>query len=870
MNEEQTNEQLNETDAFATMEPNNNDIDYKDSIPISVEMKRSFIDYAMSVIVDRALPDVRDGLKPVHRRILYAMQELGLGYQSKFKKSANVVGEVMGKYHPHGDTAIYDSLVRMAQDFSMRYELVNGQGNFGSIDGDPPAAMRYTECKMQKISDEILKDIDKETINFVDNYDASRKEPEVLPSRIPNILLNGSTGIAVGMATNIPPHNLKEVTDALKHLLDKSTIETIEPETEIDKNGEKQQATLAPIEEKPIICEIKSEVVLEDLLEFINGPDFPTGGIIYDWKEIVNAYATGRGRIVTRGKTEIEEMKNGKFRILVHEIPYQVNKANLIEKIADLVKNKKVEGISALRDESDRKGMQVVIELKRDSNPQKILNQLFKYTQLQDTFNLNMVTLVKGEPKLLNLRQVLVEFLNHRIDVVIRRTQYELKKAKARAHILEGLKIALDNLDEVIKTIRASESQEDAKNNLITRFKLSEIQAQAILDMQLRRLAALERKKIEEEYKEVMAEIERLIDLLQNPGKFATIIHEELDEIKEKYGDARKSKLIKGKVGEFSEEDLIANQPTIITTSKSGYIKRLPIDTYKIQHRGGKGVIGMTTKDDDEVDQIFTAETHDHILFFTDKGRVFAKRVFDIPETKRTAKGQAIINLIEIDSNEKVTSALTLSSNTENQEGKYMFMATRDGFVKKSSLEEFQKIRRTGLVAINLQDNDSLDWVKITNGEDEVILVTKNGKSIRFTEKDVRATGRATQGVRGIKLGKEDNIIGMEVIPDKGQLLVITQNGYGKRSDLDNWRQQNRGGMGIKAANITKKTGDIIDVRIIDPKEPQDILLISEDAQVIRMKLKDIPSLGRDTQGVRLMKLNDGDSLASLAIIETE
>lgn len=873
MNDEIENPQLNPDPENPELDSQNSETETPspeivngNSVAVSVEMKRSFIDYAMSVIVDRALPDVRDGLKPVHRRILFAMQEIGLNSQAKFKKAANVVGEVMGKYHPHGDVAIYDSLVRMAQDFSMRYPLINGQGNFGSIDGDPPAAMRYTECKMQKIADEILEDIDKDTVNFIDNYDASRREPSVLPARIPNLLLNGSTGIAVGMATNIPPHNLKEVIEALKKILGKSEI------IEINKDNREDalEDTMSLIEDRKIECEVKAEVTIEELMENIQGPDFPTGGIIYDRSEIINAYTTGRGRVVTRAKTLIEENSNGKFRILVDEIPYQVNKAVLVEKIADLVKDKKIEGISGLRDESDRKGMQIVIELKRDSNPQKILNQLFKYTQLQDTFSLNMVALVKGEPKLLNLRQVLFEFLNHRLDIIIRRTQFDLKKTKARAHILEGLKIALDHLDAVIKTIRESDSQEDAKNNLITKFKLSDIQAQAILDMQLRRLAALERQKIEDEYQETLKHIDYLINLLEHPTEFSTIIIKEFDEITEKYADPRRTKVIKGKVGEFSDEDLIQNESTIITISDSGYIKRLPIDTYKTQNRGGKGVIGMTTKDEDQVAQIITAETHDHVLFFTNQGRVFEKRVFDIPEAKRQAKGQAIINLIEIDANEEVTGILTLKNDLKSSPSKYLFMVTKKGTIKKTNLTDFEKIRRSGLIAIKLEENDNLKWVKETTGNNEILLVSRNGKSIRFHEQDVRPTGRATQGVRGLRMKNEDEIVGMDIITEKGQVLNITKNGYGKRSKINNWRVQGRGGMGIKAANVTKKTGEIIESRIIEPNEVEDLLLISMEGQVIRMPFKDIPMLGRDTQGVRLMKLNAGDSVVSLAILDKE
>lgn len=840
----------------------------KNSIPISIEMKRSFIDYAMSVIVDRALPDCRDGLKPVHRRILYAMYELGVTHQAKYKKCANVVGEVMGKYHPHGDVAIYDSLVRMAQDFSMRYPLINGQGNFGSIDGDPPAAMRYTECRMHKIAQEILKDIEKQTVDFIDNYDASRKEPLVLPANLPNLLLNGSTGIAVGMATNIPPHNLNETLDALNHIISNSQIK-VEPS--IDKTKADAEAVLVPIEEQNIHKEIKCDLTTENLLEYIQGPDFPTGGIIYDWKEIVNAYATGRGKVVTRAKTEIEEMKGGRYRILITEIPYQINKTALIEKIADLVRNKKLEGIGALRDESDRKGMQIVVELKKESNPQKILNRLYKYTSLQSTFNLNMVALVKGEPKLLNLKQLLFEFVNHRLEIVIRRTQFELKQTKARAHILEGLKIALDHLDAVIKTIRESQSQDDAKNNLMSRFALTEIQAQAILDMQLRRLAALERQKIEDEYKATLDQITYLMDLLSHPEKFLSMIKKEFTQLKEQYGDARKTKLIKGKVGEFSEEDLITNEQTIVIMTKSGYIKRAGLDTYKSQHRGGKGVIGMTTKEDDEIDKILSAETHDTMLFFTNRGRVFAKRVFDIPEAKRQAKGQAVINFIEIESEEKVTSILTLEKNLGQSVSKYLFMATKGGFVKKTAFSEFENIRRSGLIAIRLEEHDTLEWVKPTTGHDEMLLITRKGKSIRFKETDVRETGRATRGVRGIKLGVADQIVGMEVVPQKGSLLIIMQNGYGKRTDLNAWRVQGRGGMGIKAAHVTAKTGEIIDCRlIIDPKSSQDLLIISKEAQVIRMPFKDIPLLGRDTQGVRLMKLNANDCVASLAMIEKE
>jgi DNA gyrase subunit A len=812
-------------------------------VDISREMQKNFLDYAMSVIVSRALPDVRDGLKPVHRRILYAMWDVGLRSSGKHRKSATVVGEVLGKYHPHGDIPVYDSLVRLAQEFSMRYPLVDGQGNFGSIDGDSPAAMRYTEVKLAKISDEMLLDIDKETVDMAPNFDGSHNEPVFLPAKLPNLLLMGSEGIAVGMATKIPPHNLGEVIDAVSNLID------------------------------------NPEATTEDLLQFIKGPDFPTAGVIYDAKAIAEVYATGRGRIVVRGKAEIEEAKSGKSQIIISELPYQVNKAELVARIADMVHEKRIEGISDLRDESDREGIRVVIELKRDSKPKSILNNLYKHTALQTTFPANFVALVDGTPQTLGLKQILAEYIKHRRLIITRRTEYELRQANARAHILEGLKIALDHLDAVIKTIRESGDQEEAKTNLISRFGLSELQAVAILDMQLRRLAALERKKIEEEYKAIKDFIKRLEDLLAHPVKILALIKTELAEIKERYADPRRTKVYKNAVGEFSEEDLIPSEETVITITSTGYVKRQNPAAFRSQHRGGKGVTGMTTKEEDEISHILSANTHDDLLFFTTTGRVFKVKVYDLPEGSRQSKGQAVVNLINISTEEKLQTVLALG---KNDDYKHLLMATRKGTVKKSRLPDFDNIRISGIIAIKLDKNDELMWVKPTTGTDQILLVSNNGKSIRFREEDVRPTARDTMGVRGIELKADDNVIGMEVFPSNKEapadrrrkvfedMLIVTENGLGKRTGIRLWPLQKRGGQGVKAAQITPKTGKIVTCISVDENVDQ-IVLTSRTAQIIKLPIKNIPQLGRDTQGVILMRFSHkGDLVAAVTCLEKD
>jgi DNA gyrase subunit A len=813
---------------------------------ITTEMQKSYLDYAMSVIVARALPDVKDGLKPVHRRILYAMDKMGLTHSARYSKSAKVVGEVLGKYHPHGDQAVYDTLVRLAQDFSLRYPLVDGQGNFGSVDGDPAAAMRYTECRLAKIADEMLFDIEKETVDFVDNFDATLREPTALPARLPNLLLMGSEGIAVGMATKIPPHNLSEVVDAINYLISKIKVEKKEGKIEFD-----------------------DDVTLEELMEFIKGPDFPTGASIYNIKEIMAAYATGKGRITQRGIAKIEEIGSGKNAIIITELPYQVNKAMLVARIADLVHEKKLEGISDLRDESDRHGIRVVVELKRDARPKQVLNNLYEHTNLQTVFPVNMVALVNGTPQTLTLKQILEEYVKHRHSVVTRRTQFELKQANARLHILEGLKIALDHLDAVIKTIRESATQDVAKTNLMTRFKLSEIQATAILDMQLRRLAALERKKIEEEYEATLKLINHLEDLLSHPEKILKVIGSELAELKEKFGDERRTRVFKMDLKDFHEEDLIPNEETIITVTKTGYIKRLSPKTYKMQARGGKGVTGMTTKDDDEISFLFSAATHDNLLFFTNRGKVYQVRAWDVPETTRQAKGQAIINLINIEQDEKIQAMVNFDpKNKDNY--KYIFLATEKGTVKKSAITEFENIRTSGLIAIKLESGDSLCWAKLTTGSNHIFLASYDGKSIRFHEKEVRPTARDTMGVRGLLLKPNDYAISMAVIdPEKKDTLILTamENGKGKKSRVSEWKVQARGGSGIKSAEVTTKTGKVVSCSVI-PSEAADILLTSRHAQVIKMEIKRIPLLSRTTTGVILMRFaKGGDKLAAVTYI---
>ncbi len=790
---------------------------------IEKEMRTAYIDYAMSVIVSRALPDVRDGLKPVHRRILYAMHEDGITADKPYRKCANTVGSVLGRYHPHGDSSVYDAMVRLAQDFSMRYMLIDGHGNFGSVDGDGAAAMRYTEARMAKISEYMLTDIEKNTVDFMPNYDDRLQEPTVLPARIPSLLINGSSGIAVGMATNIPPHNLTEVINGIIKVID------------------------------------EDEVTDEDLMSVIKGPDFPTKGIILGIEGIKQAYTTGKGKIILRAETEIEEMSGNRQRIIVSSLPYQVNKANLIKSISDLSKERKIEGISECRDESDRiDKVRVVIELKRDANPQVVLNQLFKHTQMQTTFGIIMLALVNGEPKILTLRQCIDCYIDHRKDVVLRRTQFDLDKALARAHILEGLKIALDYIDEVIQIIRAS--YDDPKERLMERFGLSDVQAQAILDMRLKTLSGLQREKIEEEYKQLMELISHLRDILNSERLVFEIIKEELIEIRDKFGDERKTKIVPSD-GEIDLEDLIKEEQCVIALTHFGYIKRMPIDTYKSQKRGGKGITGMTTREDDFVKQIFTASTHDMVLFFTNKGKLYKLRGYEVPEAGRTARGTAIVNLLSLDAGEKVSAVIPLQNFAE---GKYLLMATKNGLIKKTALKEYNSTRKTGLQGITLKEEDELIDVRLTDGEDNVVLVTRNGMCITFDEKDVRPIGRVAQGVIGIRLDEDDEVIGMESVISGGKatLLAITENGFGKRTELEEYRVQNRGGKGVITYKITPKTGKLVGVRIA--VEGDDVMLVTNTGTIIRLKVDDISVLGRSTQGVTLMRTNDGGKVVSI------
>ena len=792
-------------------------------------MREAYIDYAMSVIVSRALPDVRDGLKPVHRRILYAMHEDGITSDKPYRKCANTVGSVLGRYHPHGDSSVYDAMVRLAQDFSMRYMLIDGHGNFGSVDGDGAAAMRYTEARMSKISEYMLTDIEKNTVDFMPNYDDRLQEPTVLPARIPALLANGSSGIAVGMATNIPPHNLTELINGIIKIID------------------------------------EDEVTDEDLMSVIKGPDFPTEGIILGLEGIKQAYTTGRGKITLRAETEIEEMSGNRQRIIVSSLPYQVNKANLIKTISDLSKERKIEGISECRDESDRKDrVRVVIELKRDANPQVVLNQLFKHTQMQTTFGIIMLALVNGVPKILTLRQCLDCYIDHRKDVILRRTQFELDKALARAHILEGLKIALDNIDEVINIIR--NSYDDAKERLMQRFGLTDIQAQAILDMRLRTLSGLQREKIEEEYNQLMELIAHLRDILNSERLVFDIIKEELIEIRDKFGDERKTKIVAAE-GEIDVEDLIKEEQTVVALTHFGYIKRMPIDTYKSQKRGGKGITGIATREEDFVKQIFTASTHDTILFFTNKGKLYHLRGYEIPEAGRTAKGTAIVNLLSLDSGEKVSAVIPIQNFAE---GKYLLMATKNGLIKKTALKEYDSTRKTGLQGITLKEDDELIGVRLTDGEDNVVLVTRNGMCITFDEKEVRPIGRVSQGVIGIRLDEDDEVIGMESVISGGKatLLAITENGFGKRTELDEYRVQNRGGKGVITYKITPKTGKLVGVRIAS--EEDDVMLITDTGTIIRINVKDISVLGRSTQGVTLMRTSDGGRVVSIETLTPE
>lgn len=801
---------------------------------ITDEVRQSYLDYAMSVIVSRALPDVRDGLKPVHRRILYSMWSTGLRSTAKFRKSATVVGEVLGKYHPHGDTAVYDTMVRLAQDFSLRYPLVWGQGNFGSMDGDSAAAYRYTEAKLKAIAEEMLIDIDKDTVDFVPNFDGVHQEPLVLPAKLPQLLLNGTVGIAVGMATNIPPHNLNELTDGICHLI------------------ENPQATV------------------DDLMQFIHGPDFPTGGIIYNAKDIREAYTSGKGPITARAKAEITENKAGHFQIIITEITYATNKATLIIKIADLVKEDTIQGIRDLRDESDKDGVRIVVELKKEASPQKVLNQLYQMTDLQKNFNVNMLALVDGvDPQVLTLKAILEHYIKHREIVVTRRTKYELEKAKERAHILEGLKTALDHIDAVIETIKKSPTKEEAHSNLMKKFKLSDRQSTAILEMRLQTLAGLERKKIEDELEEKLKLIAKLEDLLKSRKKILGFVKSELIELKEKFGDERKTKIVKTGITEFRQEDLIADEEAIITLTEDGYIKRMNPMVYRVQKRGGKGVIGATTKEEDRIAQVLSITTHDNLMFFTDTGKVFQTKAYEIPESSRTAKGQAIVNFLELSSNEKITALIAFN---QNDAYKYLFMATRNGTIKKTKLEDFENVRRSGLIAIKLDKGDVLGWVWPTTGSDEIVITTSEGQAIRFKETDVRFMGRNAGGVRGMKLKASDKIVGMDAVKKEEQknleLLILSQNGYGKRSILKSYKVQKRGGSGIKTMKVTAKTGKLVGAAITSMADIEsDILLTSEKGTIIRVPFKSVPLLGRVTQGVRVMKPQTGDRVAAFTLL---
>ena len=792
-------------------------------IPVNIEeeMRRSYIDYAMSVIVGRALPDARDGLKPVHRRILYAMHELGTTHNKPYKKSARIVGEVLGKYHPHGDAAVYDALVRMTQDFSMRYPLIDGQGNFGSVDGDAPAAMRYTEVRLARMAEELLEDIDKETVDFMPNFDDSLEEPVVLPGKLPNLLLNGSAGIAVGMATNMPPHNLCEIVDAVTAVIEDPDIE------------------------------------VRELLEYVEGPDFPTGGIICGRQGILRAYHTGRGIIRIRGRVSVEKEDN-RDRIIVSELPYQVNKAKLLEDIARLVREKKIDGISDLRDESDREGMRVVIELKTNAVPEVVLNRLYKHTQLETAFGIINLALVNGEPRVLTLKGLIQEFINHRKEVVRRRTRYELGKAEKRAHILEGLILALANIDRVIKIIRASKTAEDARKALLDAFTLSEVQAKAILDMRLQQLAALERDKIEEEHKKLLERISWLREVLASEEKVLGIIKEELTELRQRYGDERRTEILE-EAPELTLEDLIAEEDVIVTITNRGYIKRLPADTYRSQRRGGKGVIGIETKEEDFVSDVFVASTHDNLLFFSNRGRVYLKKVYEIPEGGRYARGKAIVNLLEVEEGEQITACIPIK---EFDEEHYLLMATRQGRVKKTPLTAFRNIRRTGIIAINLLEGDELVSVALTDGGCEVVLGTRNGKAIRFSEKDVRPMGRAASGVIGIKLEGDDRVVGMVTTKEEITILAVTENGYGKRTPLGEYPLQKRGGKGVKNIITSPRNGPVVEIKGV--KDEDELVLMSSQGMAIRLPVEGISVLRRNTQGVKLMRLNPGDKVRAV------
>ncbi|HEX3568677.1 MAG TPA: DNA gyrase subunit A [Candidatus Saccharimonadales bacterium] len=793
-------------------------------------MEDSYLRYSMSVIIERALPDVRDGMKPVHRRILYSMNSDGLRSSARHRKSANVVGAVMGKYHPHGDSSIYDAMVRMAQPWSMRYMLINGQGNFGSMDGDPPAAMRYTEAKMAHLADELLADIDKDTVEFRDNYDGTTQEPAVLPGKLPNLLLNGQLGIAVGMATNIPPHNLSELIDA--------TVEQID----------------------------NPEATLDDLLKHIKGPDFPTGGVIFGKDSLRSAYATGRGGVVVRGVAEVAENNKGRHQIIITEIPYGLNKASLIEKIADLHKEKKVSGIADLRDESARGVVRIVIDLKRDAYPKKLLNQIYKLTPLQMSFHFNMMALVDGiQPRVLGLQDIIQEHIKHRRIVVRRRTEYELRKAKERAHILEGLKIALDHIDEVIQTIRSSETTEEAGRNLMERFGLSEIQAKAILAMQLRTLAGLERKKIEDELAELLKTIAELEAILADEQRILAIVRDEMLQLKKQYGDERRTKVIPQELGKMSDEDLVPDEQVVVTLTSANYIKRSAIADYKKQGRGGKGRRGMATREEDVIEHVVNASTHDYLLFFTNKGRVFRLKTYEVPMVSLSAKGVALVNLLQLQPEETVSAVINVDK--QSSAGN-LFMCTVRGVVKKTAFEQYKNVRSSGLISINLDDGDELKWIRMTDGNNEVVISTAQGQAIRFHEKDVRPMGRVSRGVRGIRLRTGDQVIGMDIVEEGSSIFVISQYGYGKRTKVSQFTPHARGGVGIRSAIVSNKTGKLVGVKSLTGDDTQEVIIVSSQGQTIRLGLKDIPSLGRATQGVRIMRLNDGDEVVSLALVD--
>jgi len=793
-------------------------------------MEDSYLRYSMSVIIDRALPDVRDGLKPVHRRILYTMNDTGLRSTARHRKSATVVGDVMGKYHPHGDTSIYDSMVRMAQPWSMRYTLVNGQGNFGSMDGDPPAAYRYTEAKMERLADELLLDIDKDTVDFRDNYDGTQQEPSVLPAKLPNLLLNGQLGIAVGMATNIPPHNLTEIVDATVYKID------------------------------------NPDASLDDLLKFVKGPDFPTGGVIYGADSLRTAYATGRGGVVTRGIAEIVEGNKGRHQIVITEIPYALNKESLVIKIADLVNNKVITGVSDVRDESARGNVRIVIDLKKDAYPKKLLNQLYKLTPLQTSFHFNMMALVDGiQPRVLGLQDILGEHIKHRQIVVRRRTEFELRKAKDRAHILEGLKIALDNIDEVIATIRASETTEEAQANLIKKFKLSDLQARAILAMQLRTLAGLERKKIEDELAELMKLIGELEAILADEQRILDIIKDEMLELKKQYGDERRTRVVLQELNRLSDEDLVPDEQVVVTLTSANYIKRSPIADYKRQGRGGKGRRGMATREEDVIEHVVNASTHDFLLFFTNRGRVFRLKTYELPMSSLSAKGVAIVNLLQLQPEETVSAVININ---KTDKAANLIMCTTHGVVKKTPFEQYQNVRSSGLIAINLDEGDELKWIRMTSGDNEVVISTSNGQAIRFHERDARPMGRVSRGVRGIRLRADDHVIGMDVVEEGSSIFVISKFGYGKKTKVAQFTPHARGGVGIRSAVVNNKTGELVGVKTLGDTDGQEVIIISKSGQTIRLGIKDIPALGRATQGVRIMRLNDGDEVVSLALVD--